>query len=202
MKRLVPILLALAVPAAAFPDASTWAIDPSHSQSMFTIRHLVITNVRGEFGKTTGMVTLDEKDIAKSRVEATIDVTTIDTRNADRDQHLRSPDFFDVAKHPAITFRSTKVEKAGEGVLRVTGDLTMRGVTRPVVLEVAGPGAEVKGMQGELRRAFSATARLNRRDFGLNWSKMVEAGPVVGDEVKVEIEAELVKAAAATQAKK
>ena len=202
MKRLVPILLALAVPAAAFPDASTWAIDPSHSQSMFTIRHLVITNVRGEFGKTTGMVTLDEKDIAKSRVEATIDVTTIDTRNADRDQHLRSSDFFDVAKHPAITFRSTKVEKAGEGVLRVTGDLTMRGVTRPVVLEVAGPGAEVKGMQGELRRAFSATARLNRRDFGLNWSKMVEAGPVVGDEVKVEIEAELVKAAAATQAKK
>jgi polyisoprenoid-binding protein YceI len=202
MKRLVPLLLALAAPAAAFPDASTWAIDPNHSQSMFTIRHLVITNVRGEFGKTTGMVTLDEKDIAKSRVEATIEVTTIDTRNADRDQHLRSPDFFDVAKHPAITFRSTKVEKAGEGVLRVTGDLTMRGVTRPVVLEVAGPGAEVKGMQGELRRAFSATARLNRRDFGLNWSKMVEAGPVVGDEVKVEIEAELVKAAAATQAKK
>jgi polyisoprenoid-binding protein YceI len=201
MKRLAPILLAMAAPAVALAQASTWAIDPSHSHSTFTVRHLVISNVRGEFGKTTGTLTLDEKDITRSRIEATIDASTINTRNADRDAHLRSPDFFDSAKYPTITFKSTKVERVGEGALKVTGDLTMHGVTRPVVLDVLGPTGEIKGMRGELRRAVSATTKLNRRDFGLSWSKTVEAGPVVGDEVKIEIEAELVKAAAQTQAK-
>ncbi|ABC83592.1 YceI family protein [Anaeromyxobacter dehalogenans] len=195
MKRLLPVLLALAVPALAHAQADTWNIDPAHTLSSFTVRHLVITNVRGEFGKTTGAVKLDEKDLAKSSVEATIDATTLNTRVPDRDAHLKSPDFFDVAKYPTLTFKSTKVEKIGEGKLKVTGDLTMKGVTKPVVLEVLGPTSAIKDPGGNLRRGLVATTMVNRRDFGLNWSKTVEAGPVVGDEVKIEIEAELVKAA-------
>ncbi|GAO03130.1 YceI family protein [Anaeromyxobacter sp. PSR-1] len=195
MKRLLPLLLALAAPALAHAQAGTWDIDPAHTLSSFTVRHLVITNVRGEFGKTTGAVKLDEKDLARSSVEATIDATTLNTRVPDRDAHLKSPDFFDVAKYPTITFKSTKVEKIGEGKLKVTGDLTMKGVTKPVVLEVLGPTSAIKDPGGNLRRGLVATTMVNRREFGLNWSKTVEAGPVVGDEVKIEIEAELVKAA-------
>ena len=193
MKRLLAFVLALAAPAAAL--AGAWAIEPNHTHSSFTIRHLVISNVRGEFGKTAGTVNLDEKDVTKSSVEATIQTSTIDTRVADRDNHLRSPDFFDVAKYPAITFKSTKVEKAGEGKLKVTGDLTIKNVTKPVVLDVTGPTAEIKDPQGNVRRGLSATTKINRRDFGLTWGKVVEAGPVVGDEVTIEIEAELVKQA-------
>jgi len=193
MKRLA---LALALlPGLALAQAGTWSIDPSHTQSTFTVRHLVISNVRGEFGKTTGTVKLDEKDPTKSSVEATIDATTINTREPKRDEHLKSPDFFDVAKYPTITFKSTKVEKRGEGKLAVTGDLTLHGVTKPVVLDVLGPTPEVKGMMGEARRAVSASTEIDRKDFGLVWSKTVEAGPVVGDKVKIEIEAELVKQA-------
>lgn len=192
MKRLAAVVALLAVPALALAQ-TTWTIDPAHTHSGFTIRHLVISNVRGEFGKTSGVVKLDEKDVTRSSVEATIDVGTINTRVPDRDAHLRSADFFDAAKHPTITFKSTKVAMAGEGQLDVTGDLTMKGVTRPVVLRVIGPTAEVKDPRGNARRGFSATTKLNRRDFGLTWSKVVEAGPVAGDEVTIEIEAELVK---------
>ncbi|ACL67288.1 YceI family protein [Anaeromyxobacter dehalogenans 2CP-1] len=195
MKRLLPVLLALAVPALAHAQAETWTIDPAHTLSSFTVRHLVISNVRGEFGKTTGTVKLDDKDVTRSSVEATIDVTTLNTRVPDRDAHLKSPDFFDVAKYPTITFKSTRVEKIGEGKLKVTGDLTMKGVTKPVVLEVLGPTSAIKDPTGGQRRGLVATTMVNRRDYGLNWSKTVEAGPVVGDEVKIEIEAELVKAA-------
>jgi polyisoprenoid-binding protein YceI len=192
MKRLA---LALALlPGLALAQATTWNIDPSHTHSGFTIRHLVISNVRGEFGKTTGTIKLDEKDVTRSSVEATIDASTINTREAKRDEHLKSPDFFDVAKYPTITFKSTKVEKRSEGKLAVTGDLTMHGVTRPVVLDVVGPTPEIKGMMGETRRAVAASTEIDRKDFGLTWSKTVEAGPVVGDKVKIEIEAELVKA--------
>ena len=192
MKRLLALAIALAAPAAALAE-STWAFDGNHTHSSFTIRHLVISNVRGEFGKTTGTLKLDESDVTKSSVEATIETATIDTRVADRDNHLRSPDFFDVAKYPKLTFKSTKVEKAGEGKLKVTGDLTIKNVTKPVVLDVTGPSGEIKDPWGNTRRGVSAVTRINRKDFGLTWSKMVEAGPVVGDEVAIEIEAELVK---------
>jgi polyisoprenoid-binding protein YceI len=197
MKRVFAALAAL-LPALAAAEPTVWKIDPSHTHSTFTVRHLVISNVRGEFRSTKGTATLDERDPSKSSVEAVIDAASINTREEKRDAHLRSPDFFDVEKHPTITFRSTKVEKAGEGY-KVTGDLTMRGVTRPVVLE-ASLTPEIKDMQGNPRRGLSARTTVNRRDFGLAWSKMVEAGPVVGDEVKIEIEAEIVKDAAAAPA--
>src|SRR5215208_5152053 len=192
MKRLVALALALAAPVVAFAQ-QTWTIEPNHTHSAFTIRHLVISNVRGEFGKTTGTVKVDEKDLTKSVVEATIETGTIDTRVPDRDKHLKSPDFFDVEKHPVITFKSTKVEKAGEGKLKVTGDLTIKGTTKPVVLDVTGPTQEIKDPWGNTRRGIAAVTKINRRDFGLTWGKMVEAGPVVGDEVAIEIEAELLK---------
>jgi polyisoprenoid-binding protein YceI len=206
MKRLASAALiavaVLAFPALAAAQATTWNIDPAHTHSSFTIRHLVISNVRGEFGKTTGTIVLDEKDLSRSSVEAAVDTSTIDTRVADRDTHLKSPDFFDVQKYPAMTFKSTKVEKAGKGKLKVTGNLTIKDVTRPVVLNVDGPTAEIKDPWGKTRRGLSATTTINRKDFGLNWSKMVEAGPVVGDEVKIEIEAELLQAAGDKQAQK
>jgi polyisoprenoid-binding protein YceI len=191
MKKLAAILVAFAVPAAALAD--TYGIDEYHTQTGFAVKHLVISTVKGEFGKTTGMVVIDDKDLSKSSVEATIDVTSINTRIADRDGHLKSPDFFDVAKFPTITFKSTKVEKAADGRLKVTGNLTVKGVTKPVTLDVAGPSPEIKGMKGEMRRGLSASTKINRQEFGLTWSKMVEAGPVVGDEVSINIDAELVK---------
>jgi len=192
MKRLLAVLLALAAPVAGLAQ-STWNLDPAHSHASFTIRHLVISNVRGDFQKLSGSVKLDEKDVTKSSVEATLETASIDTRVADRDTHLRSPDFFDVAKYPVITFKSTKVEKAGPGKLKVTGDLTMKGVTKQVTLAVDGPTAEVKDPWGNTRRGLAASTTLDRRDFGLTWGKVIEAGPVVGDEVKIEIEGELIK---------
>jgi polyisoprenoid-binding protein YceI len=202
IRRLVLLLAALAAPVLALAETATWNLDPAHTHSAFTIRHLVITNVRGEFGKTTGAVMLDEKDITKSSVEATIDVSTIDTRVADRDADLKSANFFDAAKYPTMTFKSTKVQQAGKGKLKVTGNLTIKDVTRPVVLEVDGPTAEIKGPMGESRRGIAARTTINRRDFGLNWSKAVEAGPVVGDQVKIEIEGELIKEGTGKQAAK
>jgi polyisoprenoid-binding protein YceI len=194
MKRSFALLAALA-PALGLAEVVTWNVDSSHTQSTFTIRHLVISNVKGEFRSTTGVVKLDEADLSKSSVEAVIDAKSIHTREDKRDAHLKSADFFDVEKYPSITFKSSKVEKAGDGY-KVAGNLTMHGVTKPVVLDVSALTAEVKDPWGMVRRGVTAKTTVNRRDFGLTWSKMVEAGPVVGDEVKIEIEAELVKAAA------
>ncbi len=198
-RRLARTLLAVALVAPALALAQTsWDIDPAHTVASFTVKHLVISTVRGEFGKTTGTVKLDEKDPTRSSVEAAIDATTLSTRVEQRDTHLKSPDFFDVAKYPTITFRSTKIEKAGHDGYRVHGDLTIKGTTKPVVLQVTGPTPEIKGMMGETRRGFAATTKIDRKAFGLNWSKMVEAGPVVGDEVTIQIDGELVKQAPKT----
>jgi polyisoprenoid-binding protein YceI len=191
MKKLILSLLSLA-PALALAAPGNWTLDASHSQVGFAVRHLVISNVRGEFTKYEGKVVLDDADPAKSSVEATIDVNSIDTRVADRDAHLKSPDFFDVAKYPSMTFKSTRVEKAGKDRLRVTGDLTLHGVTKPVVLDVATT-PEVKGMFGETRRGFSATTKIDRKAYGLTWNKLVEAGPAVGDEVTIALDLEVVK---------
>ncbi len=194
MKRLVPFLLALVAPVLALADAVTLNIDPAHTQSTFAVRHLVISTVRGEFKKTTGVVKYDEHDPSRSSVEATIDATTIHTREEKRDEHLKSPDFFDVQKYPTITFKSTRVEKAGSDKLKVTGDLTMHGVTKPVVLDTALT-PEIKDPMGNTRRGVQATTKVNRQDFGLKWSKTIEAGPVVGDDISIEINAELIKQA-------
>jgi polyisoprenoid-binding protein YceI len=189
MNRIVRSLaLALvALPAFALA-ADTWNVDGAHSQTSFTVKHLLISTVRGEFAKTEGKVVLDETDITRSTVEASIDVASISTRDEKRDGHLKSPDFFDAAKFPKLTFKSTKVEKAGEG-LKVTGDLTMHGVTKPVVLDVTGPTKEIKDPWGLARRGVSATGKLNRKDFGVSY------GPdaVVSDQVTITIDAELVK---------
>jgi len=192
----VAVALTLA-PALASAGTSTWTVDAAHSRVGFAVRHLVISTVRGEFGKYEGKVVLDEADVTRSTVEATIDVASVSTGVADRDGHLRSPDFFDAAKYPAMTFRSTKVAKAGPEALKVTGDLTLRGVTKSVVLDVT-TSPEVKGMFGETRRAFAATTKIDRKAFGLAWSKAVEAGPVVGDEVTITLDLEVTKSAPQT----
>ena len=193
MKRLA--LAVLLLPSLALAEAATWNIDPSHTQATFTVRHMVISNVKGEFQSTKGVVKIDDKDLAKSTVDVTIDAASIHTREDKRDAHLRSPDFFDVERYPTITFKSTKVEKAGGDRYKVTGDLTMHGVTKPVVLDAALT-PEVKGMMGEVRRGAQATTRVNRQEYGLKWNKMLEAGPLVGDDVAIEINAELIKAPA------
>ena len=192
-KKLLASLAALA-PALALAGPAAWSIDPAHSAAGFAVKHLVISTVRGEFTKLSGTVALDDADVTRSTVEATVDASTVDTRVPDRDAHLKSPDFFDVAKHPTITFKSTRVVKAGEGKLQITGDLTLHGVTRPVTLE-ATTSPEVKGPGGELRRGFAATGKIRRQDFGLTWNKVVEAGPVVGDDVTLTLDVEVVKAA-------
>lgn len=199
------VLMAAALSVAAAPGisvAAEYEIDGSHSSAQFAVKHLMVSNVRGEFEKVTGRLNLDEKDITKSSVEATIDATSINTRDEKRDEHLKSPDFFDVQKYPTLTFRSTKVEKAGKGRLKVTGNLTLRGITRPVVLDVEGPTTAVKDPWGNTKIGASATTRVNRQDFGLKWNKALEAGGVlIGDDVKIALDLQLTeKKPAATAA--
>jgi polyisoprenoid-binding protein YceI len=188
--RALALVAALALPAAAAPV--TYQIDASHSVAGFAVKHLMVSTVRGELGAISGTVVYDKDDVSKSTVEATIDVKAISTRDEKRDGHLKSPDFFDVAKYPTITFKSTKVEKAGDK-LKVSGDLTMRGVTKPVVLDVETPSAEV-GMKawGVLKAGTSATTKLNRKEYGISFSALADnGGAVVGDEVSVQLELEL-----------
>ena len=195
MRSLSAAALVVSVLSFASPVfAATYDIDPSHSSADFSIKHLMISNVRGTFSKVTGTVELDEKDISKSVIDATIDASTINTREDKRDGHLKSPDFFDVAKFPTITFKSTKLTKAGAHKLKALGDLTMHGVTKPVTLDVEYGDKDVKGMMGETRRAASASTKLNREDFGLTWNKALEAGGVaVGKEVAITIDIEMIK---------
>ena len=191
--------LAFAMPSMAL--ASDWDIDGGHSSAQFSVRHLMVSNVRGEFGKVTGTVKLDDKDITKSVVEATIDVGSINTRDEKRDGHLKSPDFFDVAKFPTITFKSKKVAgKAGK--LKVTGDLTIHGVTKEVVLDVEGPAKEAKDPWGNVKSGAAAFIKINRKDFGLGWNKALETGGVVvGEEVSITLDIELLKKAPPAAAK-
>jgi polyisoprenoid-binding protein YceI len=183
------VLFALALPA----SAGSWSIDTSHSSVQFSVRHMMVSTVRGEFTKVTGTAELDEADLSKARVEATIDATTISTREPKRDAHLKSPDFFDVASFPTITFKSKSVSKAAAG-FRVTGDLTLRGVTREVVLDVEPLSAQVKDQGGNLRTGTTARTRINRKDFGMTWNRAMDAGGVVvSDEVSITIDVELIQ---------
>lgn len=185
----VPLLVALPGLAAA----SSWKIDSSHASAQFAVRHLMVSTVRGTLGKITGTLNLDEADPTRSTVEATIDVAGIDTREPKRDMHLRSPDFFDVAKFPKITFKSKKAERVADGKYRVTGDLTIRDVTREVVLDVEGFPKPFKDPFGSVRMGGLVTTKLNRKDFGIVWNKTMDnGGLVVGDEVDVTIDVEFV----------
>jgi polyisoprenoid-binding protein YceI len=182
----------LGIPALA--QTETWQIDPVHSLVSFSVRHMGISNVKGEFTKVSGQLVFDEKHPAQSSVEATVDVASLDTREPKRDGHLKSPDFFDLAKYPNMTFKSKHFEKVRAGSWKVAGDLTIRDVTRAVVLDVVGPTPEVKDPGGKTRIGLSATTKLNRRDFGMVWSKALDnGGLVVGNEVTVNLDLELVK---------
>jgi polyisoprenoid-binding protein YceI len=182
----------LSLPASA--ASSTWQIDPNHSAAQFAVRHLGISTVRGAFTKVSGTVQFDDKDISKSSVEVTIDAASVDTRVPDRDKDLRSDHFFEVEKYPTLTFKSTKVEQVEAGKLKVTGDLTIHGVTKQVVLDVEGPTAPVKDPWGNQRAAANATTKINRQDFGVKWNaKMDNGGWVVGDDVAITIDVEMVQ---------
>jgi polyisoprenoid-binding protein YceI len=200
MKRVIALAIAVALPVLAAAETSTWTFDPKHSDASFAVKHLVISTVRGHFGKVTGTVQLDEVDVTKSSVEATVDTTTVDTRIADRDRHLKSADFFEVEKYPTMTFKSKKVETKGEGKLAVTGDLTIKATTRPVTFDVDYTPKSIRGPSGDERRGITAVAKISRKEFGVLYSKVVEAGPVVGDEVTIQIDTELIKTAPKGQA--
>jgi polyisoprenoid-binding protein YceI len=194
LKSLAVVLLALPVVASAQSTQSvTWTIDPDHSVATFTVRHMLVANVRGEFAGPTGTVSYDPKNLAGTlKVEATIDARSINTRNADRDTDLRSDRFFAVAKYPAIRFTSKRAAAGAAGHLEVTGDLMVRGVTKEVVLDVEGPTPAVKDLLGQTRVGATMTTVLSRRAFGLLYNELLEGGgAVVGDEVRVTIDLEV-----------
>ena len=180
---------------ATAPQTATWNLDPVHSTAEFKVKHMMISNVKGQFTAITGVLVLDENNLANSRVEATIDASSINTREPQRDAHLKSPDFFDVEKYPTLTFRSTEVKPNGDGVLTAAGDLTIHGVTRKVVFELDGPTAAAKDPWGNTRIGISAVAKINRKDFGLTWNTALETGGIlVGDEVTITLDVQFVKA--------
>lgn len=175
-----------------------WQIDPAHSAAHFSVRHLMISNVRGEFSKLSGKVILDSADLTRSNVEVSLETASVNTREPQRDEHLRSADFFDVANHPLMTFQSRRIEAEGPENFKLTGDLTIRGITKEVTFDVEGPTPPQKDPWGNVRAGVTATAKINRKDFGLVWNALVEGGGVlVGDEVKITIEAELLQKTAA-----
>ena len=177
-------------------DTNSWKIDPAHSGIHFTVRHMVVSKVRGRFSRFQGDVQFDPARPGAAKVEVTVDASSIDTNEPKRDDHLRSPDFFDVAKYPALTFLSTRVEPKGEGRLAITGNLSLHGVTREVVLdtEVLGVGKDPFGAQ---RAGFTARTFIDRKEYGLGWNQLLEAGGVlVGDKIEIELDIEAVAAAA------
>ncbi len=172
---------------------TTWAIDASHSLVEFAIKHLVITTTKGRFARVSGTIVMDPADVTRSSVDVVIDAASIETHDAKRDEHLRSADFFDVATYPTIRFTSTRVESLGDDSFRVIGDLTIRDVTRQVVLDATHEGT-TGDPWGGVRSAFSASTRINRKEFGLTWNMALETGGmVVGDDVKITLEIEAVR---------
>lgn len=197
MKRLglnplsLTLLLGL-LPSIAF--ATDWQIDPAHTNVQFSVRHMMISNVRGDFNKVSGTVSSDGQNPDAIKIDAVVDAGSIDTRIEKRDLHLKSADFLNVEKYPTIEFKSKKVAANGAGKWKVTGDLTLHGVTKEVVLDVEGPTAEIKDPMGNTRVGASATTKINRKDFGLTWNKVLETGGVmVGDEVEITIDVEAVQ---------
>lgn len=188
------ILTGLMTAVSAFSGVAVYDIDGAHSSAQFSVRHMMVSNVRGQFSNIKGTVQYDPQNVGLAKVKATIEAGTVDTRQAKRDAHLKTADFFDVEKFPEITFVSKRVMPASPGKLKLAGDLTLHGVTREVVLEVDGPSPEIKDEKGNVRSGASATTRINRKDFGLTWNRAIEAGGVaVSDEVDINIDLELIK---------
>jgi polyisoprenoid-binding protein YceI len=176
----------------------TYEIDTAHSSAQFSVRHMMVSNVKGEFNKLSGAVVYDPKNLAATKINATVDVTTIGTREPKRDAHLKSPDFFDAAKYPAIAFHSKAVSNLN-GKIQVRGDLSMHGVTREVVLTVEPLSPEIKDPYGLLRTGTTASTKVNRKDWGLNWNAALETGGVVvGDEVTITLDIEMTRKPPAT----
>ncbi len=174
--------------------ADDWAIDPMHSAAHFSIKHMMISTVRGGFGKVTGNVNYDGKNLATAKVNATIDAKTVNTGEDKRDEHLRGKDFFDTEKFPDITFKSTGIKAKGKGKFAMTGDLTMHGVTKPVTLDVEGPSQSIKDKQGNTKVGFSATGTIKRKDFGVTYNSVLDGGGVaLGEEVPITLDVELSK---------
>lgn len=172
---------------------ATFTIDSAHSSANFSIKHMMIAKVHGGFEKVSGTLLLDSQDITKSSIEASIEAASINTREPQRDAHLKSADFFDIEKYPTLNFRSKKVEQDGDD-LKVTGDLTIHGVTKEVVFEVEGPTAEMKDPYGNIKIGLSAKTKIKRKDFGLSWNAALEAGGVlVGDDVAISLDVQFAK---------
>ncbi len=186
--------MVFAISGLAIAAPSTWDIDAYHSTIGFKVKHMMVSNVNGNFGKFTGTIEADETDVTKSKVNVSIDISSVNTGIAKRDEHLRSPDFFDAVKFPSMTFVSKSVKVIGKDKLQVTGDLTMHGVTKSVVLDVDGPTQAVKDPTGNVKRGVVATTKINRKDFGLSYNAVLEAGGVmIGEEVAITLELELIK---------
>lgn len=174
---------------------STWNLDPVHSVVEFKVKHMMISNVKGQFSDVSGVLTLNDEDATRSRVEATIDATSLNTRDAQRDIHLKSADFLDAANYPTLSFASTAVKRTGNAEWAVTGDLTIHGVTRQVLFQVEGPTSPAKDPWGNTRIGLSATTKISRKEFGLTWNAALETGGLlVGDDVTITLDAQFVKA--------
>jgi polyisoprenoid-binding protein YceI len=184
-----------ATPALPQTTTTTWNIDPAHTAAEFKVKHMMIANVKGHFSRVSGVLIRDESDPANDHVEATIEAASIETRNEQRDGHLKSADFFHVEKFPTLHFKSTGINVVGEGELSVEGDLTIRGVTHKVRFAVEGPTPPAKDPWGNTRIGLSASTKINRKDFGLTWNTALETGGIlVGDDITITLDAQFVKA--------
>ena len=192
--RLLAAALVLALGLSGLASADTWVLDPAHSTSTFTARHMMITNVTGVFETTKGTLEYTPGETNSVKADIAIETKTINTRNTRRDDHLRSNDFLNAEKFPAITFKSKRVQNVKPESFELVGDLTIRDVTKEVVLKVDGPSAPIKDPQGNRRVGANASTTINRKDFGVNWSRAIEAGGVVvGDEIKINLEVQAVE---------
>lgn len=194
LSRSLSLAIALILAARLPAQDAIWRIDPNHSAAYFSVRHLMISTVRGEFTGITGTVHYDPKNPAGAGLEATIDCSTLHTGVAKRDEQMKGPDFFEVKRYPSMKFSSRNVQTAGDGKLRIAGDLTINATTHPVVLDVDGPSAVVKDAQGREKVGLSAAAKINRKDFGIIWNEVLETGGfAVADEVSISLDIELIR---------
>jgi polyisoprenoid-binding protein YceI len=177
-------------------SSTAWNIDPAHSRAEFKVKHMMISNVKGSFSAITGTLIEDTADPSLSRIDASVDIGTVNSGDEKRDEHLKSADFFHHEQHPRMTFKSTKVEKKGDEEYAVTGDLTLHGITKPVTFAVEGPSQPTKDPWGNTRIGLAATTTINRKDFALTWNAALESGGIlVGEDVHISLDVQLIKAA-------